>query len=79
VLADILALFRRQAPARKRKPASDGWGVDLRAVDGPMLEPPRTAGAAPRRVRKDRRGRTDERREGKECRIGCRSRWSPYH
>ena len=20
-----------------------------------------------------------ERRVGKECRIGCRSRWSPYH
>src|SRR5210317_2475862 len=22
--------------------------------------------------------RSDERRVGKECRIGCRSRWSPY-
>ena len=21
----------------------------------------------------------EERRVGKECRIGCRSRWSPYH
>ena len=55
MLADILALFRRQAPARKRKPAS-GWRVDLRPVEGPMLEPPRSAGTAPRRVRKDRRG-----------------------
>jgi len=55
VLADILALFRRQAPARKRKPAS-GWRVDLRPVEGPTLEPPRSAGAEPRRVRKDRRG-----------------------
>ena len=55
MLADILALFRRQAPARKRKPAS-GWRVDLRPVEGPMLEPPRSAGAAPRRVRKDRSG-----------------------
>jgi lipopolysaccharide export system ATP-binding protein len=54
VLADILALFRRQAPARKRKPAS-GWRVDLRPVEGPMLEPPRS-GPAPRRVRKDRSG-----------------------
>ena len=25
------------------------------------------------------RGRSEERRVGKECRIGCRSRWSPYH
>jgi lipopolysaccharide export system ATP-binding protein len=61
VLADILALFRRQAPARKRKPAS-GWRVDLRAVEEPMFEPPRPQGAAPRRVRKDRRGPTPVRR-----------------
>ena len=26
-----------------------------------------------------RRSRSEERRVGKECRIGCRSRWSPYH
>ena len=25
------------------------------------------------------RSRSEERRVGKECRIGCRSRWSPYH
>ena len=24
-------------------------------------------------------GRSEERRVGKECRIGCRSRWSPDH
>ena len=23
--------------------------------------------------------RSEERRVGKECRIGCRSRWSPFH
>ena len=27
----------------------------------------------------DEKGRSEERRVGKECRIGCRSRWSPYH
>ena len=26
-----------------------------------------------------RTARSEERRVGKECRIGCRSRWSPYH
>ena len=26
-----------------------------------------------------RKARSEERRVGKECRIGCRSRWSPYH
>jgi len=62
VLADILALFRRPASARKRKPAPSGWRADLRPVEGPMLEEPRTAGAAPRRVRKDRRGPTAVRR-----------------
>ena len=25
------------------------------------------------------KARSEERRVGKECRIGCRSRWSPYH
>ena len=25
------------------------------------------------------RDRSEERRVGKECYIGCRSRWSPYH
>ncbi len=24
-------------------------------------------------------GESEERRVGKECRIGCRSRWSPFH
>ena len=28
---------------------------------------------------KEKRKRSEERRVGKECRIGCRSRWSPYH
>ena len=62
MLADILALFRRQPRARKRKPASGGWHADLRPVEGPMLEPPRSAGAAPRRVRKDRGGPQSVRR-----------------
>jgi lipopolysaccharide export system ATP-binding protein len=62
VLADILALFRRQAPGRKRKPAPGGWRVNLPPVEAPMLEPPGTLGATPRRVRKDRRGPAPVRR-----------------
>jgi hypothetical protein len=27
----------------------------------------------------DLRGRSEERRVGKECKPECRSRWSPYH
>ena len=30
-------------------------------------------------VRLSTRGRSEERRVGKECRSWCRSRWSPYH
>ena len=29
--------------------------------------------------REGRVGRSEERRVGKECRLTCRSRWSPYH
>ena len=29
--------------------------------------------------KKKKKKRSEERRVGKECRIGCRSRWSPYH
>jgi lipopolysaccharide export system ATP-binding protein len=64
MLADILALFRRRAPARKRKPASDGWRVDLRPVEGPMVEHQAAGGGTARRVRKDRRGPTPVRRAG---------------
>jgi lipopolysaccharide export system ATP-binding protein len=64
MLADIIALFRRRAPARKRKPTAESWRVDLRPVDGPMFEHPRSAAAAPRRVRQDRRGPTPVRRAG---------------
>jgi lipopolysaccharide export system ATP-binding protein len=65
MLADILALFQRRAPARKRKPPSDGWRVDLRPVEGPMVEQPGAVGSGTsRRVRKDRRGPTPVRRAG---------------
>ena len=28
---------------------------------------------------RQRGGRSEERRVGKECHVVCRSRWSPYH
>ena len=36
-------------------------------------------GGRPGTVRHADARRSEERRVGKECRIGCRSRWSPYH
>ena len=33
----------------------------------------------PRSEDADKKGRSEERRVGKECTSWCRSRWSPYH
>ena len=41
-----------------------------RAISNPLLEDSSIEGA---------RGRSEERRVGKECKSQCRSRWSPYH
>ena len=43
--------------------------------------PQRVVGVGELRLQLDRRrrGRSEERRVGKECRLTCRSRWSPYH
>ena len=38
-----------------------------------------TVGLVTDRISQPDCGRSEERRVGKECRIGCRSRWSPYH
>ena len=38
-----------------------------------------TAGTVTFNRSSDGTSRSEERRVGKECRIGCRSRWSPYH
>ena len=60
-------------------------------VDIEILEEPKSGffgfGSKPARVRITEKAvipletviRSEERRVGKECRIGCRSRWSPYH
>src|SRR3546814_15903996 len=39
----------------------------------------RNAAVIDRRIIKQLAGRSEERREGKECVSRCRSRWSPYH
>ena len=40
---------------------------------------PEERSAIPLQTEQSSAGRSEERRVGKECRIGCRSRWSPYH
>src|SRR3546814_6997527 len=48
--------------------------VDQRRVDLAQL-----AVLLPQRLNLGGRGRSEERRVGKECVSTCRSRWSPYH
>ena len=45
----------------------------------PAVRPRWGAGFRRPPTRRNHHGRSEERRVGKECRIGCRSRWSPYH
>src|SRR3546814_20264444 len=46
--------------------------------EGPAARRGRQARSAARQCPPDR-GRSEERRVGKECVSTCRSRWSPYH
>ena len=54
-----------------------GWVARRRDHGGVAFIDLRDASGAVQVVIKDER--SEERRVGKECRIGCRSRWSPYH
>ena len=54
-----------------------GWGLEgdmdpsrIRSMKVEVEWPPRTGRIV---------SRSEERRVGKECRMPCRSRWSPYH
>ena len=38
-----------------------------------------TLGVAVKSLASTSRARSEERRVGKECKLKCRSRWSPYH
>src|SRR3546814_10958814 len=48
---------------------ADAFGFLHRALDRQKIAP----------VAREKRGRSEERRVGKECVSTCRSRWSPYH
>ena len=49
----------------------DGWTME-RSQEKSLVTLPMDSTAS-------KKERSEERRVGKECRIGCRSRWSPYH
>ena len=55
----------------------------VKAVRGLALSPQLAGGGDKKRAAIDRLvavvGQSEERRVGKECRVACRSRWSPYH
>ena len=81
VLADDSTLLREGLASLL---TDAGYEVVAQAADAPGLveavEALAARGALPDAVITDvRMPRSEERRVGKECRIGCRSRWSPYH
>ena len=51
--------------------------VDMQRFDALMQH--NSVGSVQLRGMTAAQARSEERRVGKECRIGCRSRWSPYH
>ena len=53
------------APEQKTEDRPVPEGHVRLTVDGVVIDAPK--------------GRSEERRVGKECTIQCRSRWSPYH
>src|SRR5210317_2477365 len=53
------------------------WSSDVCSSDLRRTDSSTSSGSAPSCSRCSLR--SEERRVGKECRIGCRSRWSPYH
>ena len=76
---------------QKKKPTATENNTALQAeqpetpVQAPITESPPeeeiepTSNAPPSFLQSIQGHRSEERRVGKECRIGCRSRWSPYH
>ena len=78
-LGVILSLYGRMVAAGEWR----DYGISCLRVVAVFSIFRRTAEQPLYRVEKrpklrDKQG-SEERRVGKECRIGCRSRWSPYH
>src|SRR5210317_754747 len=55
------------------------WSSDVCSSDLSIILTTGSLGLVPKGVGVRIMLRSEERRVGKECRIGCRSRWSPYH
>src|SRR3546814_10825959 len=73
---------RRQQPRLAR--AADFFQDDVARVAGELIVAERHGCGKTKVARNQRsswraRGRSEERRVGKECVSTCRSRWSPYH
>src|SRR3546814_14356955 len=65
------------AAARGAVAAGNAGGEKIILLGPAGRAPP--VGTDAQRIRVADRGRSEERRVGKECVSTCRSRWSPYH
>ena len=81
----VHAVSRQHAELCKER---GGWTLrDLQSTNGSYVDGHRIREARPGvnrpvaevPVGQARERRSEERRVGKECRLTCRSRWSPYH
>src|SRR3546814_11438411 len=71
-------------PWTVRAPRSVRRNTTVKSMPRPFGQPPhrkpkQVESAMPASRLSKRRGRSEERRVGKECVSTCRSRWSPYH
>ena len=69
-------------PALRADPAIAGYWEPLlnsKAYDGSLRPSSSKEGATCGMAMTEKQGGSEERRVGKECRMPCRSRWSPYH
>src|SRR3546814_16134418 len=72
-------LIRTPGPNPAMKSSPTGTSAEtankIIAIEGGMMAPSSAADACSAAAK----GRSEERRVGKECGSTCRSRWSPYH
>ena len=77
--ANSTFLFSLEEIWSKKEEANYATKIHLNASYQKMIEKMMSRSESKIKEQETYNTRSEERRVGKECRIGCRSRWSPYH